>query len=115
MLSSWPPRPPPVNATVARPLRAANSADVSPARPPPTTAMSQSTRQLPPVVDQDGCELAAVGLAREDPPGRLGLAADDHDLDVVGSEHLDQLVWPSCQPRRVRLHPGHRQRPHERL
>jgi Zn-dependent alcohol dehydrogenase len=47
----------------------------------------------PPVVDRDRGQRAAVGFAGEDPPGGLRLPADDDQLDVVGGEHLDQLVW----------------------
>src|SRR6478752_7628009 len=58
---------------------------------PAITRRSGDFRQsaLPPSVDRYG-SLATVA-AREHLPGALGLAAGDHDVDLLGLEHADEL------------------------
>src|SRR5580692_920359 len=135
MLMSWPPGTSPVNTSVFRPRRAAVTAAVKPAMPPPAIATSHSVanvltpnrrRQRPatardktampkirstPGIDRDGRDI----IGAENLPGALSLAADHDDVDIARFVHLHDVVGRRLELSGIRLHAGGSARPHQRL
>src|SRR5690242_1379761 len=97
IVPSWPPGMPGASTIVAQPRRAAKRPAVRPATPPPITTVS-NTRSAP-CVDGDGLPVPRA----HDAPVPIRLAADHDDVDLLASEHRDQLVRGRLQMRRQRL------------
>src|SRR6202035_5102689 len=112
MLINWPPGMSPVSTSVFLPRRAAVTAAVRPAIPPPAITTSHSVanvltpnrrRQRPaacaikprcsgirstPGIDRDGRDV----IGAEYFPGALGLAADHDDVDISRLVHLHSVL-----------------------
>src|SRR5437867_8652376 len=97
MVASCPPGMRDTRTSVEQPPRAANSAAVKPATPPPM--ITTSCKALPPIVDRD---LVAQAGAH-DPPVAIRFASNDDHLDIVVLEHRHQLIRRGLELRRVRL------------
>src|SRR5580693_10337742 len=123
MLISWPPGTSPVRTSVFLPRRAAVTAAVRPAMPPPATTTSLCVANVltpnrrcqrpaarattsrcsrirsTPGVDRNGCDV----IGAEYFPRALGLAADHDNVDVTRLVHLHDVVGRGLELCRIGL------------
>src|SRR5580704_16389365 len=134
MLINWPPGTSPVNTSVFLPRRAAVTAAVMPAIPPPaiTTSHSVANALTPnrcrqragahdktamsrirstPSIDRNGRDV----IGAEYFPGALGLAADHHDVDIARLIHLHDVIWRRLELSGIGLDACGGARPHQSL